>query len=155
SSAGVQFPRRWPARRDRPVLDGVAMTMTFSVDAAARPTTDSLLEIDDLKTHFFTRDGVVRAVDGVTVDIKPGETVGVVGESGCGKRVTAHTVLRLLPPKVSRIVGGQIRFTRRNGDTVDLTKVDPRGGLIRSIRGNEIAMIFQEPMTSLSPVHTI
>jgi len=117
--------------------------------------TGSLLEIDDLKSHFFTRDGVVKAVDGVTMGIRPGETVGVVGESGCGKSVTAHTVLRLLPTKVNRIVGGEIRFTRRNGETVDLTRVDPRGGLIRSIRGNEIAMIFQEPMTSLSPVHTI
>src|SRR5262249_53550949 len=107
------------------------------------------------KTHFFMRDGIVRAVDGVTIDIKPGETVGLVGESGCGKSVTAHSVLRLLPPKLSRIVDGQIRFTRRNGETVDLAKVDPRGSLIRSIRGNEIAMIFQEPMTSLSPVHTV
>jgi peptide/nickel transport system ATP-binding protein len=131
------------------------MTMPLTVDAAHRSTSDSLLEIDDLKTHFFTRDGVVKAVDGVTIQIRPGETVGVVGESGCGKSVTAHTVLRLLPPKVSRIVGGQVRFTRRNGELVDLTKIDPRGSQIRSIRGNEIAMIFQEPMTSLSPVHTV
>jgi oligopeptide/dipeptide ABC transporter ATP-binding protein len=131
------------------------MTMPLTVEAAHRSTSDSLLEIDDLKTHFFTRDGVVKAVDGVTIQIRPGETVGVVGESGCGKSVTAHTVLRLLPPKVSRIVGGQVRFTRRNGERVDLTKIDPRGSQIRSIRGNEIAMIFQEPMTSLSPVHTV
>ena len=80
------------------------MTLPLPVASAHRSTTDSLLQIDDLKTHFFTRDGVVKAVDGVTIDIKPGETVGVVGESGCGKSVTAHTVLRLLPPKVSRIV---------------------------------------------------
>ncbi len=120
-----------------------------------RAHSGSLLEIDDLKTHFFTRDGVVKAVDGVTIDVKPGETVGLVGESGCGKSVTAHTLLRLLPPKVSRIVGGQVRFTRRNGQTVDMTKIDPKGSEIRSIRGNEIAMIFQEPMTSLSPVHTV
>jgi peptide/nickel transport system ATP-binding protein len=131
------------------------MTMPLTVAAAHRSTSDSLLEIDDLKTHFFTRDGVVKAVDGVTIQIRPGETVGLVGESGCGKSVTAHTVLRLLPPKVSRIVGGQVRFTRRNGELVDLTKIDPRGSQIRSIRGNEIAMIFQEPMTSLSPVHTV
>jgi peptide/nickel transport system ATP-binding protein len=131
------------------------MTMPLTVASAHRSTTDSLLLIDDLKTHFFTRDGVVKAVDGVTIEIKPGETVGVVGESGCGKSVTAHTVLRLLPPKVSRIVGGAVRFTRRNGSVVDLTKIDPKGGLIRSIRGDEIAMIFQEPMTSLSPVHTV
>ncbi len=131
------------------------MTMPLTVNAAHRSTTGSLLEIDDLKSHFFTRDGVVKAVDGVTLDIKPGETVGVVGESGCGKSVTAHTILRLLPTKVNRIVGGEIRFTRSNGETLDLTKVDPRGSVIRGIRGNDIAMIFQEPMTSLSPVHTI
>ncbi len=124
------------------------MTTPLAVQAAHRSTTGSLLEIDDLKTHFFTRDGIVRAVDGVTIDIRPGETVGVVGESGCGTSVTAHTILRLTPPKVSRIVGGQIRFTRRNGEVVDLTKIDPKSSEIRSIRGDEIAMIFQEPMTS-------
>ncbi|MCC7368448.1 MAG: ABC transporter ATP-binding protein [Chloroflexi bacterium] len=130
------------------------MTTPLAVQAAHQSATGSLLQIDNLKTHFYTRDGIVKAVDGVTIDIKPGETVGLVGESGCGKSVTAHTVLRLLP-KVSRIVGGEIRFTRRTGEVVDLTNIDPRGSQIRSIRGNEIAMIFQEPMTSLSPVHTV
>jgi oligopeptide/dipeptide ABC transporter ATP-binding protein len=114
-----------------------------------------VLQIQDLKTHFFTNDGVVRAVDGVTLDIKPGETLGLVGESGCGKSVTAHSLLRLLPSKTSRIVSGSMRFTRRDGQVVDLAQLDPRGQRIRSIRGNEIAMIFQEPMTSLSPVHTV
>jgi len=114
-----------------------------------------VLEIKDLRTHFFTHDGVVRAVDGVTLSIQPGETLGLVGESGCGKSVTAHSLLQLLPPKTSRIVSGSMRFTRRNGDVVDLAALDPRGSPIRSIRGNEIAMIFQEPMTSLSPVHTV
>src|SRR5438132_540959 len=116
---------------------------------------DALLEINDLRTHFFTHDGVVRAVDGVTLSIQPGETLGLVGESGCGKSVTAHSLLRLLPPKTSRIVSGSMQFTCRNGDVVDLAALDPRGSRIRSIRGNEIAMIFQEPMTSLSPVHTV
>jgi peptide/nickel transport system ATP-binding protein len=114
----------------------------------------SLLEITNLQTHFFTPDGVVRAVDGVTLDIRSGETLGLVGESGCGKSVTAHSLLRLLPPS-SRIVGGSIRFSRRGGEVVDLATLDPRGPLIRAIRGNEIAMIFQEPMISLSPVHTV
>jgi peptide/nickel transport system ATP-binding protein len=98
---------------------------------------------------------VVKAVDGVTFHIGPGETLGLVGESGCGKSVTAHSILRLLPPKAGRIVGGSIIFRRKDGSQVDLTVADPRGPLIRSVRGNEIAMIFQEPMTSLSPVHTI
>jgi oligopeptide/dipeptide ABC transporter ATP-binding protein len=114
-----------------------------------------VLEIKDLRTHFFTHDGVVRAVDGVTLSIQPGETLGLVGESGCGKSVTAHSLLQLLPPQTSRIVSGSMQFTRRNGEVVDLATLDPRGARIRSIRGNEIAMIFQEPMTSLSPVHTV
>ncbi len=116
---------------------------------------DALLEIENLKTYFDTVDGTVRAVDGVSFSIAPQETLGLVGESGCGKSVTAYSVLRLLPLRYSRIVEGSIRFRRRNGEVVDLAQVDPRGDLIRSIRGNEIAMIFQEPMTSLSPVHTV
>jgi len=114
-----------------------------------------LLEIQDLKTYFSTLEGEVRAVDGVSFTMAPQETWGLVGESGCGKSVTAFSVLRLLPLKYCRIVQGKINFQRRNGDVVDLATVDPRGDLIRSIRGNEIAMIFQEPMTSLSPVHTV
>jgi len=117
--------------------------------------TNTLLEVEDLKVEFRTMDGVVRAVDGVSFDIRRGETLGLVGESGCGKSVTAHSILRLLPKKISAIVGGQIRFRRRNGEVVDLTALEPEGDLIRGIRGNEIAMIFQEPMTSLSPMHTI
>jgi oligopeptide/dipeptide ABC transporter ATP-binding protein len=114
-----------------------------------------LVEIKDLKTYFSTADGEVRAVDGVSFQIAPKETLGLVGESGCGKSVTAFSILRLLPLKYARIANGEINFTRRSGDVLDLAKTDPRGDLIRSIRGNEIAMIFQEPMTSLSPVHTV
>ncbi len=114
-----------------------------------------LLEIQRLKTYFDTLDGQVRAVDDVTFSIAPQETVGLVGESGCGKSVTAYSILRLLPPKYCHIVQGNIKFHRRNGEIVDLAQVDCHGDLIRSIRGNEIAMIFQEPMTSLSPVHTV
>jgi peptide/nickel transport system ATP-binding protein len=114
-----------------------------------------IVRIEDLKTYFKTLDGTVRAVDGVTLDIKPGETLGLVGESGCGKSVTAFSILRLLP-KTARIVNGEIYFDRGDGSpALDLTQVDPNGSLIRSIRGNEIAMIFQEPLTSLSPVHTV
>jgi oligopeptide/dipeptide ABC transporter ATP-binding protein len=116
---------------------------------------ENVLEIDNLQVQFHTLDGIVRAVDGVTLQIKNSETLGLVGESGCGKSVTAHTILRLLPQRITRIKDGSIMFRRRNGDEVDLTKVHPQKELIRTIRGNEIAMIFQEPMTSLSPLHTI
>jgi len=115
-----------------------------------------LLQIEELKTYFDTLDGTVRAVDGVSLSINPGEVLGLVGESGCGKSVTAYSILRLLPPKTSRIVQGRILFRRRDEEeVVDLTAADYQGDLIRGIRGNEIAMIFQEPMTSLSPVHTV
>ena len=121
-----------------------------------------LIEIKDLKTYFTMHEGIVRAVDGADFDIRYGQTLGVVGESGCGKSVTAQSVMRIVPPP-GRIVDGEILFHRtveRSGsreatETVDLTKLDPRGRQIRAIRGAEIAMVFQEPMTSLSPVHTI
>ncbi len=119
-------------------------------------TQDYLINVKDLKTYFRTLDGEVRAVDGVSLTIKPGETLGLVGESGCGKSVTSMSIMRLLPKKTSRIVQGQILFKRKaDQPPVDLATVDPNGDLIRSIRGNEIAMIFQEPLTSLSPVHTV
>lgn len=114
-----------------------------------------LLVIDNLKTHFTTMDGIVRAVDGVSLRIPEGRTLGLVGESGCGKSVTAHSILRLLPKRISNIADGKIIFHRRDGHTVDTTQLNPDGDVIRSIRGNEISMIFQEPLTSLSPVHTV
>ncbi len=107
----------------------------------------SLLEIRGLRTHFFTENGVVRAVDGVDLSVNPGEILGVVGESGCGKSVMARSILRLVP-KPGRIVAGEIRLEQR-----DLLGLDEAG--IRRIRGDEIAMIFQEPMTSLNPVYTV
>ena len=106
---------------------------------------EPLLSVRDLKTHFFTVDGVTRAVDGVSLEVAAGETLGIVGESGCGKSVTALSVMRLLPPRLARIVGGEIRFEGK-----DLLAYDERA--MRQIRGNRIAMIFQEPMTSLNPL---
>jgi peptide/nickel transport system ATP-binding protein len=114
-----------------------------------------LLAIHNLKTQFTTMDGIVRAVDGVSFSIKQGRTLGLVGESGCGKSVTAHSILRLLPKRISKIVDGEIAFHRADGQVVDMTQLAPDGDVIRSIRGNEISLIFQEPLTSLSPVHTV
>ena len=107
-----------------------------------------LLEVRDLKTYFFTDDGVVKAVDGISYDVEAGETLGLVGESGCGKSVSALSLLRLIPNPPGRIVSGEVLF-----EGEDLLKVSDDA--IRHVRGNRIAMIFQEPMTSLNPVLTI
>jgi peptide/nickel transport system ATP-binding protein len=115
------------------------------MDAAAMTP---LLEVDGLKTHFFTRDGVVRAVDGVSFSVYPGETLAVVGESGCGKSVTSLSILRLIASPPGRIVAGRLNFAGR--DLLGLSEPE-----MRAVRGNEISMIFQEPMTSLNPVLTI
>ena len=114
---------------------------------------DKVLTIKNLKTHFFLDEGTVHAVDGVTMDIPRGKTVGIVGESGCGKSVTAFSALRLVSSP-GRIVEGEIVLHRPDRE-IDLTNLDEEGEDIRAIRGHEIAMIFQEPMTSLSPVHTV
>ena len=108
----------------------------------------NLLEVRDLKTQFFTRDGVVHAVDGVSFELAAGETLGIVGESGCGKSVTALSLMRLIPNPPGRIVNGSIVF-----DGQDVLKMDDDD--VRSIRGKKISMIFQDPMTSLNPVLTI
>jgi peptide/nickel transport system ATP-binding protein len=112
------------------------------------------LEVKGLKTHFFTDEGVVKAVDGADFRIQRGGTVCIVGESGCGKSVTARSILQILK-KPGRIVNGQILMHRSDGEVVDLAKLNPGRRTMRAIRGKEIAMIFQEPMSSLSPVHTI
>jgi oligopeptide/dipeptide ABC transporter ATP-binding protein len=109
---------------------------------------DTVLEIENLRTYFFTAGGVVRAVDGVSYSVHSGETLGVVGESGCGKSVTALSVLRLVANPPGRIVDGAIRFAGTN--LLDLTE-----GEMEAIRGNDISMIFQEPMTSLNPLMTV
>jgi oligopeptide/dipeptide ABC transporter ATP-binding protein len=107
-----------------------------------------LLQIEDLQTHFLTEAGVVRAVDGVNLTVHKGETLGIVGESGCGKSVTALSVLRLIPDPPGKIVAGRIRLGGR-----DLLKL--REDDMRKVRGAQISMIFQEPMTSLNPVFTV
>lgn len=109
---------------------------------------DVLLDVRDLETHFFGEDSIARAVGGVSFQVRKGETLGVVGESGCGKSVTSLSILRLLPKLTARTVGGEVRFHEQ-----DLLKLSDRE--MRKIRGNRIAMIFQDPMTSLSPVHTV
>jgi peptide/nickel transport system ATP-binding protein len=108
----------------------------------------AVLEIENLQTHFFTPGGVVRAVDGVSYSVRAGETLGVVGESGCGKSVTALSILRLVTTPPGRIVGGAIRFDGRN--LLELSEREMEG-----IRGNDISMIFQEPMTSLNPLFKV
>ena len=110
--------------------------------------TNTILRVNDLKTWFDTESGVVRAVDGVSFEVEAGRTLGIVGESGCGKSMTAYSILGLVPQPPGRIAGGEVFFEDRN-----LLKLSPRQ--IRAIRGNDIAMIFQEPMTSLNPVFTV
>jgi peptide/nickel transport system ATP-binding protein len=127
--------------------------------AAEVPPT--LLSVRDLKTYFMQDEGTVKAVDGVSFDLYPGATLGIVGESGCGKSVTARSILGIVD-RPGRIVDGEIRFRRQTGAgaaardlVVDLAKLPPNGPEIRAIRGAEIALIFQEPMSSFSPVHTV
>ncbi|TCL68151.1 ABC transporter ATP-binding protein [Rhizobium sp. BK251] len=115
---------------------------------------DAILKVANLKTYFPTRTGLFKAVDDVSFELKRGKTLCVVGESGSGKSVTARSILQIVD-KPGRIEGGSIVLTRADGSSVDLARLDPRGKEIRSVRGKEIAMIFQEPMSSLSPVHRI
>jgi peptide/nickel transport system ATP-binding protein len=118
-----------------------------------------ILEVRDLRTYFFAEEGVVKAVDGASFELHPGRTLGIVGESGCGKSVTARSILRIVE-RPGRIVSGEIRLRRPAGNgraeaMVDLVQLDPGGPDVRHIRGGEIGLVFQEPMTSFSPVHTI
>lgn len=119
----------------------------------------NLLEVRNLKTHFLLDQGTVRAVDGVDFTVQKGQTVGLVGESGCGKSVMARSILRIVPHP-GEVVDGEILFHRERGngaggEIVDMAQLDATGTEARNIRGGEISMVFQEPMTSLSPVHTI
>ena len=120
---------------------------------------EPLLTVRHLKTYFTQDEGTVKAVDGVSFDVAPGATLGIVGESGCGKSVTARSILRIVD-RPGKIVEGEIRFRRPGsngaaGRMVDLAKLDPNGVEMRAIRGAEIALIFQEPMSSFSPVHSV
>jgi peptide/nickel transport system ATP-binding protein len=127
--------------------------------AAEQDGADVLVELKDLRTYFHLAEGVVRAVDGVNLTIERGRTMGVVGESGCGKSITAHSIMRIVPAP-GQIEGGEILFHRQRGpsgvssarELIDLAQLKPNGAEIRDIRGNEISMVFQEPMTALSPV---
>jgi peptide/nickel transport system ATP-binding protein len=118
-----------------------------------------LLSVRNLKTYFAQDEGTVKAVDGVNLDLYPGATLGIVGESGCGKSVTARSILRIVD-RPGRIIDGEIQFRRPTADgahgaTIDLARLAPNSPEMRSIRGAEIALIFQEPMSSFSPVHTV
>ena len=130
--------------------DRDAKPASASSGSLERPAnaTDILLEVDGLQTYFFTRQGLVKAVDRVSFSLKKSETLAIVGESGCGKSITALSLLRLIPDPPGRIVGGSIKLEGR-----DLIGLDEKQ--MRKVRGNDISMIFQEPMTSLNPVMTI
>jgi oligopeptide/dipeptide ABC transporter ATP-binding protein len=119
-----------------------------------------LVEVQDLQTYFFLHEGTVKAVDGVSFNIYKGRSLGVIGESGCGKSVTAQSMLRIVPSPPGKAVGGKIDiYLWQNGadsaEVVDVLQLEANGEKMRSIRGQEIGMIFQEPMTSLSPLHSI
>ena len=115
---------------------------------------ENIIEFDNLQSYFYTDVGTVKAVDGVSFDIPRGKTIGVVGESGCGKSVTSLSIMRLLQGPQGQIAGGEIRFNQQStGRVLNLAKASIKE--MEKIRGNEISMIFQEPMTTLNPVFTI
>lgn len=125
--------------------------------AVQEKKTKNLLEVKNLRTYFYHDEGVVKAVDGVSFDITPGETIGIVGESGCGKSVTSLSIMQLVPPG-GKIEGGSIHYFKNDNNRdhfIDITSLKPGGKEIRDIRGSEMSMIFQEPMTSLNPVYTV
>jgi peptide/nickel transport system ATP-binding protein len=136
----------------------------MQIASPTAPTGETLIDVNNLHVHFKLDEGTVHAVNGTSFRIQEGKTLGIVGESGCGKSVTARAIMRIVRPP-GKIIDGSITYYRRQqgdgiaerpkSEAVDLTKLDERGKEIRGIRGNDIAMIFQEPMTSLSPVHTI
>jgi peptide/nickel transport system ATP-binding protein len=128
------------------------LTLMDKINMENEPKT--LLSVQNLKTYFFQDEGTVRAVDGATFDVYAGQTVGIVGESGCGKSVTAQSILRIVE-EPGRIVEGTITLYGENGSELDLTALPADSKQMRAIRGGEIGLVFQEPMTSFSPVHTV
>src|SRR4029077_16707050 len=152
---GLNWDRISDVRRYKNTTRGLGgshpVSPTLTVESGSQPEVaapPAVLEIEDLKTYFFTPAGVVKAVDGVSYAVRGGETLGVVGESGCGKSVTALSVLRLVANPPGRIVGGSVNFEGTN--LLDLDE-----GEMEAFRGNAISMIFQEPMTSLNPLFTV
>src|SRR5262245_20064808 len=137
-------------------------TVPVNMETPMNEPNEPLIEVKDLRVEFDVRAGIVKAVDGLTLTIQRGKTLGVIGESGCGKSMTACGSLNMIP-KPGKITQGKIVYHRRlqnNGqsqldDVVELTELDPDGKVIREIRGGEIGMIFQEPMSSLTPVYTV
>lgn len=143
------------------MADTVLTSNALGTEGAS--TTDKLVDVQDLRVQFDVRNGIVKAIDGVSFEIRRGQTVGIIGESGCGKSVTARAILQMIP-KPGKIVSGQVLYYRpvrgpegvsaKVSDVINITKLDPDGPEIRKIRGGEIGMIFQEPMSSLTPVYT-
>jgi len=125
------------------------------ITATHSAQTDTILDIRNLQTYFFLESGTIKSVNGVNLTLKRNTTLGLVGESGCGKSVMSLSLMRLVQSPPGKIVGGELLLHRKQQPAVDLAKLDPRGKEMRSIRGSEIAMIFQEPMTSLNPLYTI
>ncbi|MBI4927241.1 MAG: ABC transporter ATP-binding protein [Anaerolineae bacterium] len=119
------------------------------------PSEQPILEVKNLKTYFFLEKSTVRALDGVNLSLTRGKTLGLVGESGCGKSIMASSIMRLLPEPPGKIVEGEIILNRQNGEIVNIAQQDRHGAEMRAIRGGEIAIVFQEPMTSLNPLYTV
>jgi oligopeptide transport system ATP-binding protein len=146
------------ARAVQEPSEGVQTSEDVSVmEDITSPDQNTVLEIRGLRTHFVLETSTVRAVEGVSLKLDRNRTLGLVGESGCGKSVTALSIMQLIQSPPGKIVDGQILFHKQNGNgtAVDIVSLDPRGAQMRSIRGGEIAMVFQEPMTSLNPLYTV
>ncbi len=134
----------------------MALTNNLSISEASQSPESPILEIKNLNTYFFLEKSTVRALDGVDLTLPRKSTLGLVGESGCGKSVMAMSVMRLIQSPPGKIVDGEIQLHRRKtGDVIDIAKLDARGPEMRDIRGGEIAIVFQEPMMSLNPLYTV